>query len=125
MDFLVSDCGYADLTLLLRDLIGKEYRLPAWLVYPASLMSRLRFGFSYGSVVPKAALDVSDVPALFIHGEADTFVLPEHARLFHAAARGRKRLLIIDGAKHAAALRTDPVAYEAEVREFLTGCGIL
>lgn len=125
VDFLVSDCGYADLTLLLRDLIGKEYRLPAWLVYPASLMSRLRFGFGYGSVMPKDALAVSDVPALFIHGAADTFVLPEHAQLFHEAARGRKRLLIIEGAKHAAALRTDPVAYEAAVRAFLTDCGIL
>lgn len=125
VDFLVSDCGYADLTLLLRDLIGKEYRLPAWLVYPASLMSRLRFGFSYGSVVPKAALAQSDVPALFIHGAADTFVLPEHARLFHEAARGRKRLLIIENAKHAAALRTDPTAYETAVRGFLTECHIL
>lgn len=125
VDFLVSDCGYADLMLLLRDLIGKEYRLPAWLVYPASAMSRLRFGFSYGSVMPKAALAQSDVPALFIHGEADTFVLPEHARLFYEAARGRKQLLIIENAKHAAALRTDLAAYEAAVRQFLTECNVL
>ena len=125
VDFLVSDCGYADLSLLLRDLIGKEYRLPAFLVYPASLMSRLRFGFGYGGVRPVAALARSDVPALFIHGGADTFVLPRHAIIFHEAAQGMKRLLIVEGAKHAAALRTDPAGYEAAVREFLAACGVL
>lgn len=125
VEFLVSDCGYADLTVLLRDLIGKEYHLPAWLVYPASLMSRLRFGFSYGSIVPKAALAGNRVPVLFIHGAVDGFVLTEHARIFHDAAECRKRLMIVEGAKHAASLRTAPEAYAAAVRSFLTECGIL
>ncbi len=119
VDFLVSDCGYADLTLLLRDLIGKEFRLPAWLVTPAGWMSRLRFGYGYADVVPKDALAVSDVPVLFIHGAADTFIRPEHAHIFHQAARGRKRLLIVDDAKHATSLVTAPAVYEAAVRDFL------
>ena len=124
VDFLVSDCGYADLTLLLRDLIGKQYRLPAWLVYPASLISRMRFGFSYGQIVPKEALRGNQTPVLFIHGAEDTVLLPEHGRIFQAAAPG-SRLLLVDGAEHAESLRTAPAAYEHAVRQFLAENGFL
>lgn len=121
VDFLVSDCGYAELPLLLKDLLGKQYHLPGFLVYPASLISRLRFGFSYGEVMPRQALAGNKVPVLFIHGSADDFILPEHAHIFHSYAECRKELLLVDGAKHADSLATDREGYEAAVRQFVSG----
>lgn len=121
--FAVCDCGYADLPLLLRDLIGKQFRLPAWLVYPASVICRLRFGFAFGEVRPVEALRENTVPVLFIHGAADDFILPEHARLLHQAAPG-SRLVLVEGAGHAVSICTDPQGYAAAVESFLADTGL-
>lgn len=121
--FAVADCGYADLTLLLRDLIGKQFRLPAWLVYPASAVCRLRFGFAFGEVRPAEALRGNTVPVLFIHGAADDFILPEHGRILQQAAPG-SRLVLVEGAGHAVSVCIDPQGYEEAVADFLRDAGV-
>ena len=41
-----------------------------------------------------------DVPVLIVHGAQDDLVPPEMARQLYAAARGQKRLLLVEGAGH-------------------------
>lgn len=121
VDFVVSDCGYAELPRLLRDLLRKVYRLPGWLIWPASLVSRMRFGFGYREIMPRDALLGSTVPVLFIHGAADDFIQPEHARIFHETATCPKELLLVANAGHAESITVDPAGYEAAVTRFVRG----
>ncbi len=119
VDFLVSDCGYAELPRLLYDLLGKTYHLPGWLIWPASVISRVRFGFGYREIMPRKALEGNEVPILFVHGQADDFILPEHVQLFYEHATCRRELLLVPGAGHAASIITDPAGYEAAVTRFV------
>lgn len=117
--FLISDCGYADLTKTLTYLMKQQNKLPAWLIYPISIVSKLRFGLFYQDVSPYKALQNNEIPILFIHGEEDTFILPEHAHIMHEHNSGFKDLLLVPEAEHAKSLITDADGYFEKVNSFL------
>jgi fermentation-respiration switch protein FrsA (DUF1100 family) len=63
-----------------------------------------------------------DVPYLVIHGAADTYIQPEHAREVYAAAASRqKELWMVPGADHADEPFTDPQAYQEQVTCWVDG----
>ncbi len=117
--FLISDCGYADLTKTLTYLMKQQNKLPAWLIYPISIVSKFRFGLFYQDVSPYKALQNNEIPILFIHGEEDTFILPEHAHIMHEHNSGFKDLLLVPEAEHAKSLITDADGYFEKVNSFL------
>lgn len=117
--FLISDCGYADLTKILTRLMKQQNKLPAWLIYPISIISKLRFGLLYQDVAPYKDLQNNEVPVLFIHGEEDSFILPEHAQIMFESDSGYKALLLVPEAEHAKSLITDADGYYEKVNSFL------
>ena len=54
---------------------------------------------------PLAKLERLDLPVLVVHGSNDTIVPPEMAQRLFAAARGPKRLVMVEGATHSGVLR--------------------
>ena len=64
----------------------------------------------------------TDIPILFIHGEADDFVPCAMSRENYAACASPKRLLTIPGAGHAVSCYVDPAAYAEAVERFLHDC---
>ena len=61
-----------------------------------------------------------DLPVLVVHGASDTVVPPEMARRLYEAARGPKRLLMVEGAGHSwVARRAGDAIYQA-LRELAT-----
>lgn len=63
-----------------------------------------RGGFRVDDVSPEDAASRIRVPVLLIHGADDRETAPHHSRRIEAALRGRKRLLLVDGAGHGQAL---------------------
>ena len=61
---------------------------------------------------PVAMLDRLDLPLLFIHGTADAVIPYRHTEQLHAAARGPKRLIRVDGGEHMEALMRSRVQEE-------------
>jgi hypothetical protein len=62
-----------------------------------------------------------DLPVLIVHGAQDTVVPPEMAQRLYDAARGPKRLLLVEGAGHSwVARRAGGAMYEA-LRELASG----
>lgn len=119
-DFCVSDCGFADLGKLLEYLCGRLIHLPQKISHLASLACRVRYRYRLDEIRP---VDVFSgeirTPVLFIHGEADTFIPPEHGKMMYEAAGAKKELALFPGAEHAQSYFSDRERYERVVGEFL------
>ena len=122
VDFAVCDCGFAEITSILRDGL-RGMKLPGWLVHVASACAKVRYGYGFGQMRPVDALPGNRVPMLFIHGAEDTFIPPEHSRRMQAATAGKSELVLIEGATHAKSVLTDPKGYAGAVGKFLDELG--
>ena len=122
VDFAVSDCGFAEIIPVMQGGL-RGMHLPAFMVYPASLVSRIIYGYSFKDMRPIDSLKDNEIPILFIHGADDTYILPSHAKMMQAATKGYSEVHLIPGAEHAASILTDPEAYRKIVGEFLEKVG--
>ena len=79
--------------------IGDVTALGALITQPLDLLEKLRR---------------LELPVVILHGAEDSMVPPEMAARLYEAARGRKRLLLVEGAGHRlVALRAGDVLYDA------------
>ena len=117
--FAVSDCGFADISNVLRGGM-KGRHVPGFLLWPASVMSKLMYGFSFGEMQPVKAIKGNKVPVLFLHGEEDHFIVPDNSRRLMEASDGYTELHLILGAGHAESVLTEPEMYGSYVKEFLS-----
>lgn len=118
VDFVVADCGFSNI----RDVLAgglKGAHLPGWLADVASPFARLRFGYGYGDMRPIDSLPGNQIPILFIHGAADTFIPPAHSEAMRDATPGYAELCLIPDAAHAASVLTDPAEYRRAVEAFV------
>ena len=118
VDFAVADCGFADIDNVLRG-AAKSGGLPGFSVSLANLGAALIYGYSFGNMRPIDSLDGCRVPFLFIHGSADTFILPDNSFRMSKRLAGYSEVKLIEGAPHAASVLTDPAHYNEFVAGFL------
>ena len=125
--FVVEDCGYSDLTKLLKSVVTSRFHMPAFPVLPiASLISRLRGGVFFRSVCPEDSLKRNAAtPMLFIHGDADELVPPAMLQECFDANPGVKEKWLVPYAPHAGCYATDPAGYRAHLRQFLAANGLI
>lgn len=117
--FIVNDCGFADLISVLRHKVKHDYGLPCWVVYPASVMSRILFGYAFTEVRPIDSLTDNQIPICFVHGLADDFIDCDHSRRMQAATKGYSELHLFEGADHAQCMASDPERYFRMLSNFL------
>ena len=111
VDFVVADCGFSNL----YDLIYKAYDLAKtpFVLPSVNTAMKLRYGYDMKKTSPKDALVGNEVPICFIHGDADTFILPENSQVNKAATSGYSELHLVPNAAHA---QSREVLGEAEYR---------
>ena len=74
----VEDCGYTCVWDEFANQLNEQFGLPPFpLMYSASLLCQLRYGWSFGEASALEQVKKCSYPMLFIHGSADTFVSPE------------------------------------------------
>ncbi|MGN0984997.1 MAG: alpha/beta hydrolase [Candidatus Enterenecus sp.] len=118
---IIEDCGYSsvwdEFALQLKDMFG----LPTFpLLNSASLVCKLRAGYSFGEASAVKQLENATVPMLFIHGEEDTFVPYSMLdKVYDACASAEKEKLSVPGAAHAQSASTDPELYWGTITAFL------
>ncbi len=115
VDFVVADCGFSNL----YDLIYKAYDLAKtpFVLPSVNTAMKLRYGYDMKKTSPKDTLVGNEVPICFIHGEADTFILPENSQVNKAATAGYSELHLVPDAAHA---RSREVLGEAEYRSIIS-----
>ena len=118
VDFVVADCGFSEIAGVLKGGM-RGMHIPGFMTCLMSVCAKLRSGYSYNDMRPVDSLKDNQVPILFIHGENDTFVLPENSEKMKEATRGYAELHLIPGAGHADSVLTAPDAYREIVSSFL------
>ncbi len=118
---VIEDCGYSSVWDEFAGQLQELFGLPTFPVLDAaSLVTRVRAGWSFKEASAVEQLKKTSLPMLFIHGEDDTFV--PYAMLdvvYDACASTDKERLSIPGAAHGGAAGTDPELYWATVEAFL------
>ena len=118
VDFAVCDCGFSEIESIMRAGL-RRMRLPGALFGLAALCARLRYGYDIRQMRPIDSLPDNEVPMLFIHGAADSFIPPAHSEAMRAATKGYAELHLIPGASHAASVLTAPEEYLRILEQFL------
>ena len=110
---------------LFRQWVAQRLPIPAGLIMPwFEFLARRRYGYHVRETSPIAAVRLSDVPILFMHGKADTLIPCSHSEeLLRACRDGRSELHLFDGADHAQSIVSDRARYEALLLAFLKKCG--
>ena len=89
----------------LRTVAGERaFYLPGLLVERAFRYAEEKGVFEASSVSPVKAAARIKVPVYVIHGTEDDATSPEHSRRIYAALAGPKKLLLVEGARHAQSL---------------------
>lgn len=102
-DFVIADCPFCDLGMLIRDLVWKK----AFIIGPISAkiavkLGLKRYGYDYTKVRPIDSLENSNVPICFMHGNEDSLINKKHSELMFAKCKNKlSEIHFFDGADHA------------------------
>ena len=119
----IEDCGYTSVWDEFSNQMTELYGyLPHFPIFnTASLMSKIRAGYSFSEASSVKQLANCKIPMLFIHGDADTYV-PFYMlqQNYDADPRNDKEMLVVPGATHAKSYTTNPVLYWNTVFTFIS-----
>jgi len=120
--FVIADCGFADLPLLLTNMVKSRYHLPRFPFIPlAEGFFRLATRASMKKIRPIAAVPKATQPILFIHGKEDRFVPCVHTQMLYDACLTPKQIFIAENnARHAESFRKNRSEYEWVLTDFMT-----
>lgn len=116
----IDDCGYTSVWDEFAGELKNQFGLPKFpLMFSASLLCKLRYGWSFGEASAINEVGKSPYPMLFIHGAADTFVPTVMVRRLYDAKPGKKELWIAEGAEHAESYLKHREEYVERVKGFI------
>lgn len=116
---IVSDCGFTSPKEVFTHVLHSMYHLPAFpAIQGADLLNRKLAGYGMDECNAKYEVRKAEVPILFIHGEADTFVPCSMCDEIYDNCRSPKYKLTVKGAAHAESYYKDMKAYEKALDRF-------
>ena len=116
---VISDCGYTSMKTEFNNLSKNWYGIPGFpLVNILGFFCSMFGKFSMDATSTKKALENNKVPILFIHGEDDKFVNPEHTRINYTRDAGVKEIMWVPNANHGESLMRDPDKYHQKLEYF-------
>lgn len=116
----VDDCGYTSVWDEFKTQLGAQFGLPDFpLMYTASLLCKLKYGWSFGEASALRQVKKCRKPMLFIHGDRDTFVPTAMVYELYKAKPAPKELYIAHGSRHAQSYRDHRKEYTARVKDFV------
>lgn len=120
VEAIVADSPYASVYELFSYQMDRMFHLPAFpLLDNMSILTQAKAGYSLKEADALSEVKRTDVPILYIHGNADTFVPTEMTKMLFNATKSEKDLLLVDGANHGEAFVKDEAAYKQKLVEFL------
>ncbi|ONI39202.1 hypothetical protein AN639_06525 [Candidatus Epulonipiscium fishelsonii] len=117
---IIEDSGYTTALQMLNEQLTYRFNLPTFPIIDISnIVSIIKTGLNFYDPKPIEAIQNSELPILFIHGDEDIFVLPYmHTELYNTY-KGPKDKLMIGGAGHTAGRYVEPQLYYDTVFNFI------
>ena len=119
IQFIVSDCGYSDLTYFTKMAMTTHFHLPVLLLHTSNLLNKILTGYWLKEVSPISNLINNTVPVCFIHGDSDNLVDCSNATRMYDTNNGYKELHIFKNTGHAKSFENDQDKYFHIVQNFL------
>lgn len=117
---VIEDCGYTDAYQMMTEQLKYRFNIPGFPIMNfANVMSKVRADYNMKDASPIKSLENATVPILFIHGDADIFVLPYMHTELYESYTGPKDSLIVEGAGHVASRNIEPETYYKTVFDFI------
>lgn len=127
----VEDCGYTSVWDEFSCQLADEFGLPEFpVLYAASALCKIRYGWSFGEAAPVRQLSKNESPMLYIHGSSDSYVPSEmvfplyNANPVYLSPTGNYRyfndIWITPGCAHAESFHSYPRQYAEHVRQFVS-----
>jgi len=122
LKFVIADCAFADMSMLVTYLIKRKAHLPKYPFLPLSnLFFKAATGASMQAVEPRVAILKATQPVMFLHGSDDAFVPCIHSQILYDLCPTAKALYLApNNARHAESFRKNREEYTRLVTEFLT-----
>lgn len=118
---IIEDCGYTSAKEEFSYQLKALFSLPAFPFIPlASLIARLRAGYTLGQANALAQVAKAKVPMMFIHGDGDAFVPSKMVHEVYQAAKVDKEIFVVPGAGHAGAASVAGEEYWRKVITFIS-----
>lgn len=116
----VEDCGYSSAWDEFSYELKRLFGLPdVPLLYSASALCKLRYGWSFGEASPLKQVAKCRKPMLFIHGGGDTFVPTRMVFPLYKAKPAPKYLVVFPRSAHARSYCDHRKAYEQRILSFV------
>lgn len=117
---IVEDCGYTSVWDIFSDEMKALFNLPDFpLLHTASLLAKLRAGYTFQEATALKQVEKDKLPMLFIHGSEDNFVHTDMVYRVYDACPAPKDLLVVENAGHGQSYTYAPELYESRVFDFL------
>lgn len=115
----IEDCGFISNYDQFYNQLKYLKFLPKPIISSFNIFSSIFFGFNIYKFKPEEILMNGKIPFMFIHGSSDKLVPPKNAYDAYQLYKGKKKLLIIDGAKHMKSSIQDSKKYYNEIFSFI------
>lgn len=117
---IVADSPYGSVYQLFAYQMKRMFHLPAFpLLDSTSLVTKARAGYLFREASALKEVQLTNVPILYIHGKADTFVPVKNAIELYDNTSSSTELFLVDGANHGESYAKEPEAYKEKVQKFL------
>ena len=98
---LVLDSSFSSLNKLIEELVKEKVSLPQFVVNQATKLVKStvnkRANFNLDDIEPVKFAETCFIPALFCHGNGDSFVKKHHCEELYAVYPGDKNVIYVDG----------------------------
>lgn len=116
LNYITADCGYTDPQRIFTDVFRQWYHLPSFpILNIARMICKNSAGFDFNEFSTIDAVKKLPAPVTFIHGEADTFVVPQNSIDNYEACTGKKKIITVPGATHGLSYIVDPGRIQKEL----------
>ena len=117
---IIADSPYKSVYELFKYQLKQMFYLPAFPVLDgASLLMKIKTGYSFKKADAIKEVEKTKVPILYIHGESDTFVPTEMTMDLYRHTASEKELLLIPNANHGESFALAEDEYKMKVNHFL------
>ncbi|WP_203246355.1 alpha/beta hydrolase [Sporosarcina beigongshangi] len=118
---IIADSPYMSVYQLFAYQMNRMFYLPAFpLLDSTSLLTKIRAGYSFREASALKAVEKSNVPVLYIHGEGDTFVPTKLTKELYRHTESDAELFLVPDANHGESFALAQDEYKVRMDDFLS-----